>query len=29
VLYYSVRKIFEIICENLVDFNEARLYEVT
>ena len=28
--YYSVRKASDLIfCENLVDFNEARLHEAT
>ena len=29
--YYSVRKVFDLIffCENLVDFNQARLHKAT
>ena len=28
-VYCSVRKVSDFFCENLVDFNEARLYETT
>ena len=28
-IYYSVRKVSDLFCENQVDFNEARLHEAT